>query len=133
MTPDQLVAQFCAEWIEPDPAKIAEYFADDAVYHNIPMEPVIGRDAIREFIAGFIVAFGGIDFRVHRQVTDGGQSPNAEESSGVVMNERIDVFTLNGIVVELPVVGVFEITDGKITTWRDYFDMAPIQAAAGGG
>ncbi|QSE94058.1 nuclear transport factor 2 family protein [Rhodococcus sp. USK10] len=133
MTPDQLVTQFCAEWIEPDPAKIAEYFADDAVYHNIPMEPVIGRDAIREFIAGFIVAFGGIDFRVHRQVTDGGQSPNAEESSGVVMNERIDVFTLNGIVVELPVVGVFEITDGKITTWRDYFDMAPIQAAAGGG
>lgn len=133
MTPDELVTQFCAEWIEPDPAKIAEYFADDAVYHNIPMEPVIGRDAIREFIAGFIVAFGGIDFRVHRQVTDGGQSPNAEESSGVVMNERIDVFTLNGIVVELPVVGVFEITDGKITTWRDYFDMAPIQAAAGGG
>lgn len=133
MTPDQLVTQFCAEWIEPDPAKIAEYFADDAVYHNIPMEPVIGRDAIREFIAGFIVAFGGIDFRVHRQVTDGGQSPNAEESSGVVMNERIDVFTLNGVVVELPVVGVFEITDGKITTWRDYFDMAPIQAAAGGG
>lgn len=132
MTPDQLVTQFCAEWIEPDPAKIAEYFADDAVYHNIPMEPVIGRDAIREFIAGFIVAFGGIDFRVHRQVTDGGQSPNAEESSGVVMNERIDVFTLNGVVVELPVVGVFEITDGKITTWRDYFDMAPIQAAAGG-
>ncbi len=49
------------------------------------------------------------------------------------MNERIDVFTLNGNVVELPVVGVFEITDGKITTWRDYFDMAPIQAAAGGG
>ncbi|MDF3310147.1 nuclear transport factor 2 family protein [Rhodococcus sp. T2V] len=133
MTPDQLVTQFCAEWIEPDPAKIAEYFAEDAVYHNIPMEPVIGRDAIREFVAGFTAAFGGIDFRVHRQVTDGGQSPNAEESSGVVMNERIDVFTLNGTVVELPVVGVFEITGGKITTWRDYFDMAPIQAAAGGG
>ncbi|MFE5704735.1 limonene-1,2-epoxide hydrolase [Rhodococcus sp. ACS1] len=133
MTPDQLVTQFCAEWIEPDPAKIAEYFAEDAVYHNIPMEPVTGRDAIREFIAGFTAAFGGIDFRVHRQVTDGGQSPNAEESSGVVMNERIDVFTLNGTVVELPVVGVFEITGGKITTWRDYFDMAPIQAAAGGG
>ncbi len=54
MTPDQLVTQFCAEWIEPDPAKIAEYFAEDAVYHNIPMEPVIGRDAIREFVAGFI-------------------------------------------------------------------------------
>lgn len=133
MNPDQLVTAFCAEWATPDPVRIADYFAEDAVYHNIPMEPVIGRDAIREFIAGFVGAFGAIDFRIHRQLTDGGQSPHAESASGVVMNERIDVFTLNGILVELPVVGVFEITDGKITTWRDYFDMAPIQAATGVG
>ncbi|WP_072688203.1 limonene-1,2-epoxide hydrolase family protein [Rhodococcus marinonascens] len=133
MTPDQLITQFCAEWIEPDPAKIVEYFAEDAVYHNIPMEPVAGREAIREFITGFIAAFGGIDFRVHRQITDGGQGPDAQQSSGVVMNERTDVLTLGRKVVELPVVGVFEIADGKITSWRDYFDMAPIREAAGEG
>ncbi|MEV0948260.1 limonene-1,2-epoxide hydrolase family protein [Rhodococcus sp. NPDC049939] len=132
MTPDQLITQFCAEWAEPDPAKIAEYFAEDAVYHNIPMDPVAGREAIREFITGFISAFGGIDFRVLRQVAGGGLGTDAEQSSGVVMNERIDVLNLGEKVVELPVVGVFEITDGKITNWRDYFDMAPIRSVMGG-
>ena len=27
--------------------------------------------------------------------------------------------------------GVFEVEDGEIKAWRDYFDMAPINAAAG--
>ncbi len=30
---------------------------------------------------------------------------------------------MNGKKVELPVAGVFEVKDGKITAWRDYFDM----------
>ncbi|AOW93054.1 limonene-1,2-epoxide hydrolase [Rhodococcus sp. WMMA185] len=131
MTPDQLITQFCAEWLEPDPARIAEYFSEDAVYHNIPMEPVTGREAIREFIAGFVGAFGAIDFQVKRQIADGGHGPDPQQSSGVVMNERIDVLNLGGTAVELPVVGVFEIIDGKIASWRDYFDMAPIRAATG--
>ncbi|MCQ4122075.1 nuclear transport factor 2 family protein [Rhodococcus tibetensis] len=128
MTPDELVTRFCAEWSDPDPAAIAEYFTEDAVYHNIPMEPVSGRDAIREFVTGFVAAFGGIEFRVHRQVGSAG----GEDGSGVIMNERVDVFDINDTRVELPVVGVFEIADGKIAAWRDYFDMAPIQAAAAG-
>ena len=33
-------------------------------------------------------------------------------------------FEVGGKKIELPVMGVFEITDGKIAAWRDYFDMA---------
>jgi limonene-1,2-epoxide hydrolase len=29
----------------------------------------------------------------------------------------------------LPVMGVFEVRDDKIATWRDYFDMAAIAKA----
>lgn len=119
MTASELVTTFCAEWADADPDKIADYFTEDAVYHNIPMEPVEGRDAIRTFVAGFVAAFGNIDFRVHRQLADG----------DVVMNERTDVFSLNGGEIELPVVGVFEVRGGKIAAWRDYFDMAPITSA----
>ncbi|MDV7357499.1 limonene-1,2-epoxide hydrolase family protein [Rhodococcus oxybenzonivorans] len=135
MSPDELVTQFCAEWSDPDPAAIAEYFSEDAVYHNIPMEPVCGREEIREFVAGFVAAFGGIEFRVQRQVGSVGSADDAggNGGSGVIMNERVDVFDINDTRVELPVVGVFEIADGKITAWRDYFDMAPIQAATAGG
>lgn len=123
MTPDAVVTEFCALWAGADIEKIVEYFTEDAVYHNIPMEPVSGKGAIRAFIEGFVGAFGGIDFTIVRQVASG----------DVVMNERVDVFVINGAEIALPVMGVFEVRDGKISAWRDYFDMAPITAAAGQG
>jgi limonene-1,2-epoxide hydrolase len=119
---DELVTEFCKLWSSPDPDQLAGYFAEDAVYHNIPMEPVKGREAIKQFIAGFTAAFEGIDFQVHRQVSDG----------NLVMNERTDVMRRNdGDDIPLPVTGVFEVVDGKIAAWRDYFDMATITSAFG--
>ena len=104
----------------PDPEELASYFTEDAVYHNIPMAAVQGRAAIKEFIAGFLAAFDGIDFQIHRQVSDG----------AVVMNERTDVMhRKGGGEVPLPVMGVFEVVDGQIAAWRDYFDMAAITSA----
>jgi limonene-1,2-epoxide hydrolase len=117
---EELVTEFCKLWASPNPDELAGYFTEDAVYHNIPMEPVHGREAIKEFIAGFVAAFGGLDFNVHRQVSDG----------TVVMNERTDVMhRKDGEDVSLPVMGVFEVRDGKIAAWRDYFDMAAITKA----
>jgi limonene-1,2-epoxide hydrolase len=119
---DDLVTEFCAKWATPDPEELAGYFTEDAVYHNIPMEPVQGRDAIEQFIAGFVVGFDGIDFQVHRQVSDG----------DLVMNERTDVMRRKGgEPIPLPVTGVFEIENGRIKAWRDYFDMATITSAFG--
>ncbi|MFC4605756.1 limonene-1,2-epoxide hydrolase family protein [Rhodococcus kronopolitis] len=123
MDPEAVVTEFCARWAEGDPGSLVDYFTEDAVYHNIPMQPVVGKAAIKEFLAGFLGAFGGIEFRVHRQASNG----------GVVFNERTDVFTINGTTVELPVTGVFEVAaDGRIAAWRDYFDMAPLTALGGG-
>ncbi|CAM2856503.1 limonene-1,2-epoxide hydrolase family protein [Prescottella defluvii] len=119
---EDLVTEFCGAWSDPDPVVLASYFTEDAVYHNIPMAPVKGRDEIREFIAGFVAAFEGIDFRIHKQVASG----------GIVMNERTDVLRGLGKETPLPVMGVFEVVDGKIAAWRDYFDMGAITAAFGG-
>lgn len=116
----ELVTEFCRRWASPDPEELASYFAEDAVYHNIPMDPVRGRDAIREFIAGFVAAFDGIDFNVHRQIGDG----------GLVMNERTDLLRRkDGGEIPLPVMGVFEVQNGKIAAWRDYFDMNAFMSA----
>jgi limonene-1,2-epoxide hydrolase len=117
---DTVVTEFCALWSNPDVDQIVEWFTEDAVYHNIPMPPARGHDAIREFIAGFVAAFDGIDFTVHRQIAQG----------DVVMNERTDVMRRkDGGELALPVMGVFEVRDGKIAVWRDYFDMATVTAA----
>ena len=117
---DELVTEFCKLWASPNPDELASYFTEDAVYHNIPMEPVQGRQAIKEFIAGFIAACDGIDFNVHRQVSDG----------MLVMNERTDVMRRKGGgTFPLPVMGVFEVQEDRIVAWRDYFDMAAITSA----
>lgn len=42
-TADELVTEFCKLWSSPDPEVLARVFTEDAVYHNIPMEPVEGR------------------------------------------------------------------------------------------
>jgi limonene-1,2-epoxide hydrolase len=112
-SPIEIVRRFCAVWSNVDPDKIAEFFTDDAVYHNIPMDPLTGPDAIKSFIAGFAGAAEQIEFRVRNIVADG----------DVVLTERVDVFVLPNGKVELPVMGTFEVRDGKIAAWRDYFDM----------
>ena len=55
-----------------------------------------------------------VDWIIHRQVAVG----------PIVMNERTDRFGKDGKWMDLPVAGVFEGHDGRITLWRDYFDLA---------
>ena len=120
MTPESVVRDFCRTVERRDVPALMAFFTEDAVYHNIPMEPVQGREAIKQFIAGFTAAFDGIDFQIHRQVSDG----------NVVMNERTDTMRRkDGGAIPLPVMGIFEIVDGKIAKWRDYFDMATVTNA----
>jgi len=116
-SPIELVRRFCAAWTaNARTADLAAFFTDDAVYHNIPMAPVTGREAIANNIATFIrpgaPGIEAIDFRVI----------NIAANGPVVMTERVDVFTIPGKTFELPVMGTFEIRDGKIHAWRDYLD-----------
>jgi limonene-1,2-epoxide hydrolase len=112
-TPIELVRRFCAAWADLDLDALVEYFTDDAVYHNIPIAPVSGRDAIRATIEGFTAGTERIEFRVRAIAADG----------PTVLTERVDVFVLPGATIELPVMGVFEVRDGRIAAWRDYFDL----------
>jgi limonene-1,2-epoxide hydrolase len=123
---EDLVRRFCDEWGKgSDVDTLASYFTDDAVYHNIPVEPVTGRDAIKATIAMFTTGVEKMEFRVRNLSSDG----------NVVLTERLDVFVLPHATIELPVMGTFEIDGDKIAAWRDYFDlnqyMAQLQAGAG--
>jgi limonene-1,2-epoxide hydrolase len=117
--PNTLVTQFCEAWIRMDPDELADYFTDDGVYHNIPMAPMEGKEVIREGLKGMKAMISSIRFEVHRQIASG----------DVVMNERTDHLTMGDKPVALPVVGVFEIDNGKIRAWRDYFDMGQFTGA----
>lgn len=109
----KLIEEFCAAWSRLDPAELASYFAEDGVYHNMPAGPVKGREAIEQFIRGFAGSWTETEFEIL----------NLAETGNVVIAERVDRTRLGDKSVELPCAGVFEIRDGKIACWRDYFDL----------
>ena len=120
-----LVDRFVAAWRSLDVDEIMGFFSDDAVYTNIPIDPPSeGKEAIRKTIEGFVGMATAIDFVVHRTA----ENPAA----GVVMNERTDRFRLGDRWIEARVMGVFELRGGKITAWRDYFDLAEFQSQMSG-
>ncbi len=112
---EKVVTEFCNAWPRKNIDELLGYFTDDAVYHNIPLEPAKGKEAIRGVINTFLPLAKSLHFKVLKTASAG----------NVVFNERVDVFDLgNGKTISLPVAGVFEVTGTKISAWRDYFDMA---------
>ncbi len=108
------MAEFDAE--HPDVDRLASYFSDDAVYHNMPMAPAEGIEAVK-------AALGGVS----QMTSKGWEVLHSAASGDVVLNERIDRFEVGGREISVQVCGVFEIREGKIARWRDYFDLASFQ------
>jgi len=115
--PETVVRDFCAAFARRDVDELLAFFTDDAIYHNIPMAPVTGKDGIREVLNLFLPSSSAVTFDVSHSAARG----------NVVLNERVDRFVMGGKEIALPVAGVFEIRDGKIAAWRDYFDFATWQ------
>lgn len=108
------IRRFCDAWGNGASVdEIVDYFADDAIYHNIPVDPAVGKAAIKETFAMFTTGVERIEFRVL----------NISAAGDTVLTERVDVFVLPHVTIELPVMGTFEVRDAKIAKWRDYFDL----------
>ena len=118
----QTIRNLVAAFNTKDIDAIMEFFTDDAIYHNMPMEPVQGAKGVRGLITGFI----GPAEKLDREIL------NIAQSGNTVLAERIDRFVINGKDVVLPCIGAFDMRDGKIAAWRDYFDMATWQRQMGG-
>ena len=78
----------------------------------------MGKEAIAAWVRGFEDVPPG-SLEIHHQIAAG----------DVVMNERTDRIVLNGRPVTLPIAGVFEIREGRIRAWREYFDLTPAKDA----
>ncbi len=111
---EKVVNDFCNAWQRKNIDELLGFFTEDAVYHNIPVQPARGKAAIKAVINTFLPAAKTIEFKVLHSAGTG----------NLVMNERVDTFDLGAKQISLPVAGVFEVTGGKISAWRDYFDMA---------
>jgi len=86
--------------------------ADDIVYQNVGLPTVRGRGRVVKMMRGMEGRMG-FEVKFHRNVADG----------NTVLNERTDAVVFGRVRLQFWVCGVFEVHDGRITLWRDYFDL----------
>ncbi|MEM9620858.1 MAG: limonene-1,2-epoxide hydrolase family protein [Pseudomonadota bacterium] len=109
----KVVEDFIQAWNDKNWDAIDSAFTEDVVYHNIPMEPLVGKAAASAGIRAMQPA--EVDWQVL----------HIAENGNAVLTERLDNFVMaDGRPLSVPVMGVMEIEDGKIKAWRDYFDLA---------
>jgi len=113
---EETVRSFCTAWDAMDIDGVVSLMREDAVYHNLPVEPIMGLQQITGFIEGFFQATESARFEILTLVADDER----------VVTERLDTFGFKdgSIMKELPVLGIFEFDDdGKISSWREYWDL----------
>lgn len=121
----ELVRHFCEQWPWLTRGDFHEILADDCVYLNMPMPHLrcVGPDQAYDLISAFSAPWT-IEMKVLHIC--GGDN--------VVLTERVERFeskTGNGVVVNLHTMGAFELKNGKIIHWRDYFDSRESQPLTG--
>ena len=85
---------------------------ENLVYQNVGFPTIHGRArAVKLFRA--MEGRLGFEVKIHRIAVNGSS----------VLTERTDVLQVGPLRLQFWVCGVFEVSDGRITLWRDYFDM----------
>ncbi|HEX7322209.1 MAG TPA: limonene-1,2-epoxide hydrolase [Mycobacterium sp.] len=99
--------------------------ADDVVYQNVGLPTINGRQRTISLFRR-MQGRAGFQVKIHRIAADG----------SAVLTERTDALIVGPLRLQFWVCGVFEVNDGRITLWRDYFDFldmfkATLRAVAG--
>lgn len=113
MSNKQVIREFIQVWSSLDAERIGSFFVEDGVYHNMPAQPVTGRANIVAFIKSFTASWKSTEWELLTIIED----------DDVVVAERIDRTDFGNKKVDLPCLGIFEMQNGKIRVWRDYFDL----------
>ncbi|MET9326927.1 limonene-1,2-epoxide hydrolase family protein [Tsukamurella sp. NPDC003166] len=106
------VLEFLADMADGRAEDAVAAFADDVVYTNVGLATLRGRDRAGRVIR--LLARPGLGFGV--EVT------SIASDGAVVLTERIDELRVGPLAVRFWVCGRFDVRDGRIAVWRDYFD-----------
>ncbi len=120
--PGTLVSSFVAAIVAKDLDGALTMVADDIEYDNVPMRTMRGKAEFEASMQPFLDTATEIEWVIHHQVASG------TPVEGIVMNERLDRFLIDGRWIEIPVAGLFVVRHGLIVLWRDYFDLGTFQA-----
>ena len=82
------------------------------VYQNVGFPTIRGRARAMKLFRG-MEGRARFEVKTHRIAVNG----------STVLTERTDALVFGPVRLQFWVCGVFEVKDGRITLWRDYFDM----------
>ncbi|MFV8816562.1 limonene-1,2-epoxide hydrolase family protein [Haliea sp. E17] len=126
MSPEEIVRAFCANVSDRDTSTLEPLLAESIEFMNVGLEVYHGKQAVLDHFAspqGVWAMFPDTcDFLIR----------NLGVAENRVYTERVDIVGVNGHDARLPLLGIFEIEDGKIRHWRDYSDMGMVRRLLAG-
>ena len=115
MTPVDTIKSMITAINSDNKEQLLALFAEDAVFENVPLKSVTGKEAIWQVLSPMHDMASQINWQAHRLELGSG---------GTVFSERSDNYLINGQWITFNCAGIHEInSEGKITLWRDYFDL----------
>lgn len=119
-SPPAVVREFLGRLAAGDVAGAADLLAEDVEYVNVSLPAIRGRERVRRALGAAMGMRGaGFEVYLHKVSHDG----------GTVLTERTDVLLWGPLRVQFWVCGRFDVNDGGIVLWKDYFDWLNVTLA----
>ena len=110
---ERIVTELLNAWSRLDFAGATELVTDSFVYQPDPSAKLIkGKDAVLAVWQSYLKFMKSYEFKTLHILSAG----------DVVMMERLEWIGTKRGKMELPIMGVFEVSGGKLSAWRDYWD-----------
>ena len=122
-TPADTVVTFLRALERLDAEAAIALLHPDVRYQNVSLPTIRGREATARVLRALARRTNGFEATCHRVAADG----------PTVLTERTDAITVGRVRVAFWVCGRFEVVDGRILLWRDYFDWAATTGATVAG
>jgi limonene-1,2-epoxide hydrolase len=118
--PARVVEGFLYALQDEDLDSVAAVLDENIVYQNVGLPIINGRQRVLNLLGrGLEMRSAGFEVKIHRIAAEGTS----------VLTERTDALIFGAFRAQFWVCGVFEVRNGKITLWRDYFDFLDILKA----
>ena len=109
-----MIRKFLACFPASDVDEVVGLFSEDAVYVDGPRGVHRGINAIRTELQSQLAMVPNTTVDIKTLAANG----------GTVLTERVDNCEIAGKSIGFEVVGVFDVdSEGRITRWRDYYDL----------
>lgn len=118
--PMLLVERFLDLLCAKDINGAVDLLAADVEYVNVGLPPAHGRERVRRLLRATL-GLSGAGFEVYTHTISA--------SGSSVLTERTDVLKFRRLRVQFWVCGRFDVHDGQIVLWRDYFGQMNVAAA----